>query len=514
MELKPSLKNYKDRSAQLYGEDGAPDLHAEKGLITAYNFNSLEKGREDTFLNLSRKGQSGSKFRMKSTSKGRAELLNRFLWKDYSKRKMEVSTANAAHIVMRFETSVMVPALEKSIDLLLGRHDVLNSFIEMSGGRLYLVQRPGIKREFQEIMVEGKNSVEREKNAICIARDLTWKEYDLDSGPLYRVFFLRISSSDCILGAGLHHSIGDMISVSIFYRELINAYNALIGDGAPELSPARFQYMDYLASMEEWAAAGECAAHMKYWTECLRSVPVTDLVPGMNFSIEKSSGGSSAVKKIVLDSVLTRGLRKIGSELRKTLFCLLLAVHNITVWKMTGREELVIAALHAGRINPDFQNMIGNFSMETAYKTNFSGNPPFTEMAERVSSSMNDSLLHQPVPLEWVRRALSNNGILFRAPGMSFIPDSTERKGPISRQLKFDPPGMFQGFHGPSLSYNIEFRDCRETIEGSMRYRKDLYCELTVRTFLEHFRKNVLEVINAPYKKLYDFKRDLNFTYY
>jgi len=272
--------------------------------------------------------------------------------------------------------------------------------------------------------------------------------------------------------------------------------------------------MDYTSSMENLSKNRHCTNHINYWKDKLRSTPVTDLLPNWQLSLKKSDTGSTAVKKFLVDPCSTQNLKHIAAGLKKTLFCILIALHKITIWKMTGQEEQVIIALNPGRINADFKNIIGNISTEIAYKTNLYGNPDFREITERVSRTMNESFLHQPVPLYWVYRELSNDGVSFRAPGMSFIPDSTENDEEIPRDLRVDPPVESHGCHGFPVPYSMVFRETHKTIEVSMTYRKDLYSELTVNTFLDHFRKNISEAINNQNKKLYDFKRDLNFTYY
>lgn len=482
--------------------------------MTAYTLETLKRRKDDILPYLESSGQSGLPFRLASTSKDRAKLFNRFLWKDYSGREMEVSTANAPHIVIRYRGPIVSTAILKCLHILLERHKALNSSIEISDGHLYLVHQTKRIPAFQENVVKGETIELKEKEAMRVAEDLVWKEYDLDNGPLYRVFLLKITSKDCILGVGMHHTIGDMVSMALFFQELITIYNSVVTNSPLKLSPVQFQYMDYLASMEDWSKTRTCKDHINYWKEMLKSAPVTDLLPDWQLSFEKSFGGRSAVKKIVLNSSVTRDLKNLAAGLRKTLFCVLLSLHKMTIWKMTGQEEQIIIALHAGRINADFQNIIGNISMEMPYRTSLSGNPDFIEITERVSHTMHASLFYQPVPLDWIRQELLNDSIPFRAPGMNFIPDSTEHDDEMLQHLRFDHPDMLHGRHGFPVSYSIEFREIRGTIEAAMIYRKDLYSELTVSTFLDHFRKNISKVINAPNKKLYDFKRDLNFAYY
>ena len=127
-----------------------------------------------------------SRFRVTTTSANRAPLFNRFLWKDYSNRIMDVGSANAPHIVMRCTGEMLTDALLKSIELLLERHDVLNSSIETTGGRLHLVNRAKKPVALREVILTGTAAGDRENDAYSIANDMVWEKYDLDNGSLYR----------------------------------------------------------------------------------------------------------------------------------------------------------------------------------------------------------------------------------------------------------------------------------------------------------------------------------------
>jgi len=355
---------------------------------------------------------------------------------------------------------------------------------------------------FREIVVTGKTAEERENASYRIASDLVWEKYDLDNGPLYRIFLIRLSVFDYILGVGLHHAIGDLISIGIMFRELLSIYNSVVAGVPLRVSPTRFRYMDYLASIESWSASPACIEHMKYWKDKLKSAPVTDFG---NRPLNGMISGSTSEAKLLLDTEASRGLKKIAVQLKTTLFTVLLAIYKTVIWRMTGLKEPVVVALHAGRPNAGFQDAIGNFALEVAYKTCLAGNPGFRELVGHVMRTMNEANSHQPVPLDWVRRALAKDGLPFRAPGINFISGNTSRDTLEPRQLRFPPPGVRHGCHGFPASCAIEFRDSDSVIEGSMVYVNDLYDESTIHRFLDCFIRTVSNVTMFPDMKLSDF---------
>ena len=435
------------------------------------------------------------RFRVAASSANSAPLFNRFLWKDYPNRIMDVSSANAPHIVMRCAGEMLTNPLLRSIDILLKRHDVLNSSIETAGGILHLVCNAKKTVAFREVTVEGKTAREREDEAYRIADGLVWEEYDLDNGPLYRVFLIRLSAREYILGVALHHAIGDLISIGVMFQELFSIYGSVIGGTALCVPPARLRYMDYLASMESWSAGAACKEHIRHWKYKLKSTPVTDLPSNGNRALNKTISESTSEKKFRIDPDASRDLKKIAVRLKTTLFTILLAIYKIALLRMTGRQELVVVALHAGRLNVDFQNSIGDFALEVAYKTCLAGNPGFAEIVGRITRAMNEAACYQPVPLDWVRRALAEEDIRFSAPGINFISGgSAHARNPLEpRRLKFTPPVVKHGCHGFPVSCAVEFRDDDDVINGSIVYRNDFYDESTILEFINCFTQTLSE---------------------
>ena len=437
------------------------------------------------------------RFRITAASADRAPLFNRFLWKDYANRIMDVSSANAPHIVRCCTGEMLTDALLKSIELMLERHDVLNSSIEKSGGNLYLVRRAKKPAAFREVVITGTAAGERENEAYRIANDMVWEECDLDNGQLYRVFLIRISAVEYILGVVLHHAIGDMISIGIMFQELFSIYGSIVSGTALRVPPMRLRYMDYLASMESWYASSACEEYIRRCMYKLKSTPVTGLSPEGKCTCNGTISESTEEMKLLLDAATTRNLKKIAVQLKTTLFTILLAIYNIALCRMTGQEEPVVVALHAGRLNAGFQNAIGNFTLEAAYKTCLAGNPDFPEIVGRVTRAINEANSQQPVPLDWVRRALSREKISFCAPGINFIScDAAQTRNPLEPgQLNFTPPGVRHGCHGFPVSCAVEFHDTDGVIKGSMVYRNDLYDESTIRAFINCFIQTASDVV-------------------
>lgn len=499
------LDHYRKCGIYLHVKNGELGYRVAKGVMTPEIISAIRTRKSEILQYLSR--LEASRFHTTPTSEKRAQLFNRFLWKDYANRIMEVSSANVTRIVKRYKGEMLTDVLLQSVNVLLGRHDTLSSSIETMEGTLYLVCHEKVSVAFQEYVAKGATPQQIEEDAYRIANDLVWKEYDLDNGPLYRIFLVRISYTDYILGVALHHAIGDLLSIGIMYHDLLSIYHSIVNSIPLRLTPIRLRYIDYLVAMDAWSTSAACEEQIKYWKDKLKSTPVTDLLPDGNRALDGTITESTAEVNLLLDDEISRALKEMAVQLKTTLFTVLIAIYKIAIWRMTGQEDVVVVALHAGRLDAGFQNTIGDFALEVAYKTSLAECPSFKELIGRVIHTINEANSHQPVPLDWVRHALAEEGVPFLAPGINFMPGGNNTQNPLEpRPLSFTPPGTRHGCHGFKVSCAIEFRDGNDAIEGSMIYRNDLYKESTIREFTNCFYQTVSDVIRFPEKELNSLK--------
>lgn len=500
MEVESFLQHCQERQIHLRMENGELRYRAVKGAMTDAISTELKRHKSKiiSYLNDREVANFNSTFQLTpASSDERGLLFDRVAWIDYAARRMENAMANIPHIVIRVADSIRVDILVKSIDALLERHDVLSSVIEMSEGNLYLARRAKQKPAFQAFVAEADTPQQREQEAMQIANEWVWKEYDLDSGPLYRVFLIRLSESDHILGVGLHHAIGDGLSIGILFNELLVIYGSLLADVVPPLPVLRMQYMDYLTSMNGWLASAAGKEHLLYWVRHLKSAPVTHLLPSYREPAGPANETMSAEETIAFDSTVSDGLKNAAAKLKTTPFTLLLVAQKVALWRMTAQTELVIVVIKTGRTHRDMQTMIGNFAAEVAYKTSLAGNPTLSEIVDRLNQTIVEAENHQPIPFDLIRQQLSKEGMEFTAPVVGYLPSpptpAQEAAGP--RRLRFPLPAPLNSFPG---TYGIQFRDSPDGIQGTLVYRKDFYQETAILEYLNHLRLVVQTLTITP----------------
>ncbi|MFG6179707.1 condensation domain-containing protein, partial [Halomonas sp. THAF12] len=114
-----------------------------------------------------------------------------------------------------------IASLEKSVNLLLKRHESLRTTFEIVEGEP--VQKV---EEFNEIKLPI-HDVESTVEAKKVSENLSREPFDLENGPLYRLQLLKVNEEHYVLSVTIHHIISDGWSMGIIAEEISNNYKKI-----------------------------------------------------------------------------------------------------------------------------------------------------------------------------------------------------------------------------------------------------------------------------------------------
>src|SRR5262249_12620624 len=83
-----------------------------------------------------------------------------------------------------------------------------------------------------------------------------------------------------------------------------------------------------------------------------------------------------------------------------TVFMTLLAGFQLLLQRYTGQNDITVGSPIAGRRRREIQNAIGLFANAWALRSDFSGNPTFTELLSRVRETVLEAYANQDLPFE------------------------------------------------------------------------------------------------------------------
>jgi polyketide synthase PksJ len=203
------------------------------------------------------------------------------------------------------------------------------------------------------------------------------RPFDLSRSPLLRARLIKTGEKGNMLLYDMHHIITDGTSQDLLENEFLS-----LSQGQ-DLSPLRLQYKDYV----QWRSRKEHKQSLKrqeeYWRRIFTGdVPALDLPADYPRPLERSFAGAAVV--FVLSEQETRFIRAMVNESGATLFMVILAIYNIFLAKLSGRQDIIVGIPVAGRRHADLENIIGMFVNMLALRNEIRGEKTVQEIIKEI----------------------------------------------------------------------------------------------------------------------------------
>jgi amino acid adenylation domain-containing protein len=244
------------------------------------------------------------------------------------------------------EDTVEKEILEDIVSRLIQRHETLRTSFEIVNGEP--VQR--VHRHI-ELKIEYYNfPTESIENIIFHFI----RPFDLSWAPLLRAGLIRLEENKSIFIVDMHHILSDFLSQEVLVNDVLALYSGV------SLPGLRLQYRDYAHWQNRQAMSGEIKKQEEYWlNEFGGDIPVLEIPTDFPRPKVKSFEGS--IINFELDRGVALRLANLARRENATLFMLYLVVVCILLNKLSGREDIIIGTIVAGRRHPDLENIIGAF---------------------------------------------------------------------------------------------------------------------------------------------------------
>lgn len=312
------------------------------------------------------------------------------------------------------------------------------------------------------------------------------RPFDLEAGPLLRAHLVTVAASEHVLIVVLHHIIGDGWSRGLFFRDLAAFYAARVGGTPAKLAELPVQYGDYARWEREQGATESYAAELDYWKTQLAGVPQVLELP--NDFLRSQEAAQSADRLLLsIDTALAAEVRGLARKAMTTPFVVLLAAFQVVLMRFSRSRDLLVASPVAGRLEPELQHLIGNFTNTLLLRARFRGGMSFFEFLRTQHEVCMGALGHQTLPFEQLVNELNVARDVSRQPlaQVAFSFQRAEETAPAF-------PGFETArveFDGGATSFDaaIILQDRGATIEGSLKYRSDLYLRSTMESLAGAF---------------------------
>ncbi|WP_247842476.1 non-ribosomal peptide synthase/polyketide synthase [Pseudomonas sp. MWU12-3103b] len=407
-----------------------------------------------------------------------------FLW-----QLEPTSTAYHVPAALRLRGELDLPALQRSFDALIERHESLRTcFVEQQGQTLQVIQARGtLDLQVQEVAAEVDEAA---LQALVAAETLHL--FNLQQGPLLRVKLLRLAADDHALVITLHHIVSDGWSMNVMVDELVALYAAYSQGQSVQLPALPVQYADYAVWQKQWMDAGERERQLSYWTAQLGDgdQPLLELPTDRPRPAEQSYRG--ARRDIPLSLELATALKQLAQRENVTLFALLLASFQTLLHRYSGQADIRVGVPVANRNRVETEGLIGFFVNTQVLKAEFDSQQTFRSLLQQVKNTVLGAQAHQDLPFEQLVDALQPERSLSHSPLFQVMHNhqSQVRQAQGATRL---PKLAIEGL--PWASSTAQFDLTLNTFESSdnvwaeLTYATDLFDVETIERLAQHWTR-------------------------
>ncbi|XHR80760.1 MAG: amino acid adenylation domain-containing protein [Gloeotrichia echinulata GP01] len=398
------------------------------------------------------------------------------------------STAYNLLEALRLEGALNLVALEQSLTELIRRHEVLRTTFPMVDGKpIQRIAPPStVTLEIEDL--QGLSTEEQTAQFRQMAIAAALKPFDLAGEPLVQFTLLKLSHYSYILLLKMHHIIYDGWSLSIFFGELSQLYEAFTQGLPSPLAELPIQYADFAVWQRQWLTGEVLDRQLNYWREQLAGLtPILELSTDYpRPPVQTFQGG---VECFQLDRNLTQRLKQLSQESDATLFMTLLAGFLVLISRYSGQLDLVVGSPIANRNSKSVERLMGFFANTLALRGNLSGNPTFREFHEQVRQTTLSAYAHQDFPFEMlveklqIDRDLSRNPLVQVLFSLQNTPQSSSNLSGLIIQnmpLPLDVRARFD--------LEVNYWEIPGGLEGVWCYNSDLFDATTITRIGEHFQ--------------------------
>ena len=400
-------------------------------------------------------------------------------------------------LALRLEGTLDVEGLEKSIELLVIRHESLRTRIRSVDGRgMQVIDPPGGYRlERIDLRAAG---VARDSDSV--RQWVQWeaaRPFEPLGGALFRALLLHVSDREHVLLLCMHHMISDGQSVGILLDELSELYCARAQGRSAALPELPMRYAEYAVWQREQLQGQTLQRQLRYWRQQLTGFPAAIDLP-TDRQRPPTPGWRGERVGFDCSLRLSAELARLGRQENTTLFVTLAAAFQVLLMKWSGQGDIVVGTPVAGRHRREVEGLIGSFADTVVLRVQVTSEESFRMLLSRVKDTVNGAYAHQDLPFAKLVQELQPERDLSRqsvfqvwlslqngaAKPLDFADLMVSRIGVDSGTSQFD--------------LAILLVETAAELSGAIEYATDLFERTTVERLARRFQELLQEIVVRP----------------
>lgn len=405
---------------------------------------------------------------------------------------------------LRVRGRVDVEAMQGALDDVVARNEILRTEVIRGADDRYQLIHPPRPTELVLRDLTGTDPADRDRRAEELLLEIEATEYHVRDQKLLRAVLAKFDDEDWVLVLIVHHSATDSWSMQLITKEIAEFYIARREHRAPDLPKAR-QYREFVTWEQENTTEESLARSAKYWREKLAGAQM----PMMSTDFPRSAGlpRNTSVERYLADTDVTAATMELARATRSSPFMVLLAAYNVLLRELSGRDDITVLTITAGRGQAQFEEMIGPFYNLVPLRTDLAGCGSFREIVERTRRTCLEAFSH-PIPFAkimaeaphiadpWVGDTTA--GIAFQVFQFPFVMAEQQvgdltcseiRRRLLPAEVSTDIPD--------GALWTLDIDPVRGEMIGQVQFNSDRYHPSTVRDLLAQFLQVIKESLSV-----------------
>lgn len=403
---------------------------------------------------------------------------------------------------IRIRGDLNKPALQRALDTVAGRHEVLRTlFVELKGQPLPLVAKKW-SVEMKEVDVSGMAELQQKNELPLLLKTDAARPFNLARDLKLRTTLYRLAPDDYILLHVSHHISWDLRSKVIFYEELSPLYDAFSQGKNCTLPELSIQYADF-ALWQRRHLEGEVLENlMTYWKQQLADAPSKLELPADHArpAIQRLRG---AKYPMLLSEQTLEAVKRLSQQASVTLYMLLLSSIYAFLFCYTSETDISIGSPFAGR-RKETDAIIGMFINTLVLRTKISGELTLRQIMARVRETTLGAIASQDLPFEKIVEAVRPPRDLSRN-ALFQVNFRLQNAAPAKLQLRELETESLDLVDNETAKFDLALELPSTSLSrGYFEYNTDLFERETIARMAEDFHALLAALIAAPDTRLTD----------
>ncbi|MFI5777056.1 amino acid adenylation domain-containing protein [Nocardia sp. NPDC051570] len=385
-------------------------------------------------------------------------------------------------------------ALRHAVMDVLDRHEALRTYFPADGGQPYQRIVPA-----DQVLPGGLTVEPAGTDLSDLGAELMSTGFDVTVAAPVRIRLFSNGIDDHLLVLVVHHVCADGSSLAPLARDLVTAYLARAGGGAPAWAPLPVQYADFaiwqravLGTEDEQNSAA--ARQLGYWREQLAGPPARPELPADRPRPAVPSLRGATVG-FTVGAPVHAGLMGIAREQHASLFMVVHAALSVLLARLSGGGDIVVGTPIAGRGERALDELVGMFVNTLALRGRVDPGAGFDALLAQIRETDLAAFANADIPFERVVDATVPVRDATRNPLFDVVLSFQNTERPELRLPGLTVTALDTGEVAAKfdLQMNVEPQPGPDGALGELAvvftYATDLFDEATVRSFGRRFER-------------------------